>query len=115
PRRRGREGTMTAPAGSSPRRGRQDRRMSAPGSRTTRHPDAQGGATALPATIVAVELCPPLLVQAAWWTAPLTRAAPLALAVDGGRVLAVCPRAAQEGCGAGQTTAQARLRCPELL
>ena len=41
--------------------------------------------------LIAVELFPPLLVQAAWWMDPATHAVALAIAQEGGRLLATCP------------------------
>jgi protein ImuB len=64
--------------------------------------------------VVAVALDPPLPVQAAWWSEPALRRGPLALALPGGRLSAVCPQAALSGCVAGQTPGQARLCCPDL-
>ncbi len=64
--------------------------------------------------IVAVLLDPPLFVQAAWQAAPVTRVDPLVVGAPGGLVLAACPQAAAQGVAAGQSTAQARLRCPDL-
>jgi len=65
--------------------------------------------------IVAVLLDPPLPVQATWQAAPATRGAPLAVGAPGGPVLAACPRAAARGVAAGQSAAQAHLRCPDIL
>ena len=68
----------------------------------------------LPASIVAVVLTPRPLVQAVWWTAPRRRLDPLVIAPPGGRILAVCPRAARHGVMVGHSVAQARLRCPDV-
>lgn len=62
--------------------------------------------------VVAVVLVPAPVVQAAWWMDPPRRRGPLVIAHPGGRVLAVCPQAANAGLCPGQTVAQARLRCP---
>ena len=68
-----------------------------------------------PTPLLAIVLAPSLLVQALWWREPATRTASLAIAPPGGRLIAVCPRAAGAGCAPGQTQAQARLRCPALV
>ncbi len=72
-----------------------------------------GGRPARP--LVAVELFPGPLVQAAWWTAPGLRATPLVIVGTGGRVLALCPLAGDAGVTPGQSLTQARLRCPEIM
>jgi len=64
--------------------------------------------------IVAILLDPPLPVQAVWQATPATRVDPLVVGAPGGLVLAACPQAAAQGVAAGQSTAQARLRCPDL-
>jgi len=64
--------------------------------------------------IVAVLLDPPLPVQAVWQAAPATHEAPLAVGTPEGSILAACPRATVCGIAAGQSMAQARLRCPDL-
>lgn len=67
------------------------------------------------APLIAIQLDPPLLIQAAWRTTPALRGGPLAIAAPGGgRILAACPRAGANGVTAGHTIAQARLRCPAL-
>ncbi len=62
---------------------------------------------------VAVQLAPTALVQAAWQSFPETRARPLAIARDTGALLAVSDEA--RGVQPGQTRAQARLLCPDLV
>ena len=86
-----------------------------------RRPGSVTGQSAEPASspfrtgvIVAILLDPPLPVQAAWQAVPATREAPLAVSAPGGPVLAACPQAMACGVAAGQSAAQARLRCPDL-
>jgi len=68
------------------------------------------------AVLIAIQLDPPALLQAAWRATPALRDGPLAIADPGGggRILAACPRADAAGVTAGHTIAQARLRCPAL-
>ncbi len=75
-------------------------------------PDASPPRPPSPPSLVAVVLTPPPLVQAVWWAVPGSAATPLAVAEPGGPMLAVCPLVAAAGAVAGQSVAQARLRCP---
>jgi nucleotidyltransferase/DNA polymerase involved in DNA repair len=82
---------------------------------TAARQSAEPASSPVPAgVIVAVLLNPPLPVQAAWHAAPATRGVPLVVGAAGGPVLATCPQAAMRGVAAGQSAAQARLRCPDL-
>ncbi len=66
--------------------------------------------------LVAVEIHPEPLLQAAWRARPALRGTPLVVALaSGGRVVAVCPLATGTGVVRGQSVAQARLRCPTLV
>jgi len=65
--------------------------------------------------LVAVEIYPAPLIQAAWRTQPTLRGAALAVAPAGGRVVCACPLAVSVGVARGQSVAQARLRCPTLV
>ena len=77
------------------------------------------GVDARPAAgpLIAVEIYPAPLIQAAWRAQPALRGAPLAVAPigSGGRVVCACPLAASVGVADGQSVAQARLRCPTLV
>jgi nucleotidyltransferase/DNA polymerase involved in DNA repair len=64
--------------------------------------------------IVAVELWPHLLIQAAWWADPATRERPLVIVSRTDHVLAAGHEAWRAGVRRGQTLTQARGHCPGL-
>ncbi len=74
---------------------------------------ARAGSLSVP--VVAVELWPHLLIQAAWWADPATRERPLVIVARTHHVLAASHEARQAGVRRGQTLAQARGHCPGVI
>jgi len=98
---------MTTPTSPPSRRARNVRAVNAPRD--------GAGLAGSDGPIVAVEIHPAPPIQAAWRARPLLRGGPLAVAPPGGHITSACPAASRAGAVAGQSIAQARLLCPDLV